>query len=57
VQTAERCGADKICTRTVKLLTRRGVLIDDQGSTYVAANDADLGEVRDVSFAADNSMA
>ena len=30
----------------MKLLTRRGVLVEDQGSTCVADNDADSDEVR-----------
>jgi len=33
------------------------VLVEDKGSPSVATNDADLDEVRDVSFAAGNSMA
>ena len=31
----------KIITRTMKLLTRRGVLVEEEGSTYIADNDAD----------------
>jgi len=36
----------KIITRTMKLLTRRGVLVEEEGSTYVADNDADSDEAR-----------
>ena len=36
----------KIFTRTMKLLTRRGVLVEVDGSTYVADNDGDSDEVR-----------
>jgi hypothetical protein len=36
----------KIVTRTMKLLTRRGVLIEEQGSTYLADNDAGSDEAR-----------
>jgi hypothetical protein len=31
----------KIITRTMKLLTRRGVLVEQKGSTYVADNDGE----------------
>ncbi len=31
----------KIITRTMKLLTRRGVLVEEEGSTYMADNDND----------------
>ncbi len=34
----------KIIARTMKLLTRRGALVEEQGSTYVADNDADSDE-------------
>jgi hypothetical protein len=34
----------KIITRTIKLLTRRGVLVEEEGSTYVADNDGDSDE-------------
>ena len=36
----------KIITRTMGLLTRRGVLIEEQGQTYVADNDGDSHEAR-----------
>ena len=36
----------KIVTRTVKLLTRRRVLVEEEGSTYLADNDGDLDEAR-----------
>ena len=36
----------KIITRTMKLLTRRGVLVEEEGSTYMADNDGDSDEVR-----------
>ena len=36
----------KIITRTMKLLTRRGVLVEDEGSTDVADNDGDSDEAR-----------
>ena len=36
----------KIITRTMKLLTRRGVLVEEEGSTYVADSDADSDEAR-----------
>ena len=36
----------KIITRMMKLLTRRGVLIEEQGQTYLADNDADSDEAR-----------
>ena len=36
----------KIITRTMKLLTRRGVLVEEEGSTYMADNDADSDEAR-----------
>jgi len=36
----------KIISRTMKLLTRRGVLIEEQGQTYMADNDSDSGEAR-----------
>ena len=31
----------KIITRTMKMLTCRGALVEEEGSTYVADNDAD----------------
>ena len=34
----------KIITRTMKLLTRRGVLVEEEGSTYMADNDGDSDE-------------
>ena len=36
----------KIITCTMKLLTRRGVLIEEQGQTYIADNDGDSDEAR-----------
>ena len=36
----------KIITRTMKLLTRRGVLVEEQGSTYMADKDSDSDEAR-----------
>jgi hypothetical protein len=36
----------KIITRAMKLLTRRGVLIEEQGQTYMADNDGDSDEAR-----------
>ena len=35
-----------IIKRTMKLLTRRGVLVEEEGSTYLADNDADSDEAR-----------
>lgn len=36
----------KIITRTMKLLIRRGVLVEEEGSTYMAASDGDSDETR-----------
>ncbi len=36
----------KIITRTMKLLTRRGVLVEEEGSTYMDDNDGDSDEAR-----------
>jgi hypothetical protein len=36
----------KIITRLMKLLTRRGVLIEEHGQTYIADNDSDSDEAR-----------
>ena len=36
----------RIITRTMKLLNRRGVLIEEQGQTYMANNDGDSDEAR-----------
>ena len=36
----------KIIARTMKLLTRQGVLIEEEGSIYVADNDGDSDEAR-----------
>jgi hypothetical protein len=36
----------RIITRTMKLLTRRGVLIEEQGQTYMTNNDADSDDAR-----------
>ena len=47
-QTAEARQAvlHKIITRMMTMLTRRGVLIEEEGSTYVADNDGDSDEAR-----------
>lgn len=36
----------KIITRMMKLLARRGVLVEEEGSTYMADNDDDSDEAR-----------
>ena len=36
----------KIITRLMKLLTRRGVLVEEQGQTYMADDDSDSDEAR-----------
>ena len=36
----------KIITRMMKLLTRRGVLVEEEGSTYMADRDGDSDEAR-----------
>ena len=36
----------KIITRTMKLLTRRGALVEEHGTTYMAGNDADSDDAR-----------
>ena len=36
----------KIITRMMRLLTRRGVLVEEEGSIYMADNDADSDEAR-----------
>ena len=36
----------KIITRTMKLLTRRGALVEEQGTTYMADTDADSDDAR-----------
>jgi hypothetical protein len=36
----------KIITRMMKLLTRQGVLVEEEGSTYMADNDGDSDEAR-----------
>ena len=36
----------KIITRTMKLLTRKGVFVEEQGQTYMADDDADSDEAR-----------
>jgi hypothetical protein len=36
----------KIVTRMMKLLTRRGLLVEEEGSTYLADNDGDSDEAR-----------
>ena len=38
----------KIITRILKLLTRRGALVEEQGSTYMADNDADSEHARTI---------
>ena len=41
---ALRAVLHKIITLTMKLLTRRGVLVEEDGSTYMADNDGDSDE-------------
>jgi hypothetical protein len=36
----------KIIIRTMQLLTSRGVLVEEEGSTYIANNDSDSDEAR-----------
>ena len=36
----------KIITRLMKLLTRHGVMVEDERSTYMADNDGDSDEAR-----------
>ena len=36
----------KIIARMMKLLTRRGVLVEEQGETYLADNEADSDDAR-----------
>ena len=36
----------KVIMRMMKLLTRRGVLVEEEGSTYIADNDSDSDEAR-----------
>ncbi len=36
----------EIITRTMKLLTRRGVLVEEEGSAYLADNDGYSNEAR-----------
>ncbi len=36
----------QIITRVMKLLTRRGVLVEEQGETYLADDDSDSDEAR-----------
>ena len=36
----------RIITRILTLLTRRGALVEEQGSTYMADNDADSDDAR-----------
>jgi hypothetical protein len=43
---ALQAALQRIITRILKLLTRRGVLIEEQGQTYMADNDADSDDVR-----------
>jgi hypothetical protein len=43
---ALRAVLHKIITRTMKLLNRRGVLVEMQGRTYMADNDSDSDETR-----------
>ena len=47
----------KIITRTMKLLTRRGVLVEEQGQTYVADSDGDSDEARTLEAAAGSRLA
>jgi len=46
----------KIITRTTKLLTRRRVLVEEEGSTYIANNDSDSDETRTLQAAAGRSV-
>jgi hypothetical protein len=39
----------KIITRTMKLLTRRGLLIEEKGQAYMADTDGDSDEARTLS--------
>ena len=41
-----RAVLHNIITRTKKLLTRRGVLVEEEGSTYMAEDDGDSDEAR-----------
>jgi hypothetical protein len=43
---AQQAVLHKVITRTMKMLTRRGVLVEEEGSTYVADNDGDSDEAR-----------
>jgi hypothetical protein len=43
---ALRSVLHKIITRLMKLLTRRGVLVEEEGSTYMADSDGDSDEAR-----------
>jgi hypothetical protein len=43
---ALRARLHKIITSAMKPLTRPGVLVEEEGSTYMADNDGDLDEVR-----------
>ncbi len=43
---ALQAALHKVITRTMKMLTRRGVLVEEEGSTYVADNDGDSDEAR-----------
>ena len=43
---ALRAVLHKIITRILKLLTRRGALVEEQGSTYMADHDADADDAR-----------
>ena len=43
---ALRTVLHKIITRLMKLLTRRGVLIEEQGQTYMPDDDSDSDEAR-----------
>ena len=38
--------SQKVITRTMKMLTRRGVLVEEEGATYMADSDGDSDEAR-----------
>jgi hypothetical protein len=46
IRCARQSVLHKIITRMMKLLTRRGVLVEEEGSTYMADSDCDSDEAR-----------
>lgn len=46
LQAARLTVSHKIITRAMKLLTRQGVLVEEEGSTYMADGDSDSDEAR-----------